>query len=322
MIQDYNVKQFNYSRKICDFLRWDLLAFSLSLLLLITSIIIISIRGFNWGLDFTGGTVIEINLGKPANLDLMRDRLKQAKFQDPIVQYFGSSHDIIVRLPLIDGIPSREFSKKVINVISSIVGGPIIVKRLELVGPNIGSELEQNAATALLTALICILIYVGLRFEWRLAAGTVIALGHDVLITLGSLSLFQIELDLTIVASLMSVISYSLNDSIVVSDRIRENLRNMDCGNPYKIINISLTQTLGRTLMTSAATLLVVLTLYVFGGAMLNGFSLVMLIGVSFGTLSSIYIVSALALKFGIKREHMLQQKIEKEGGDRFTVLP
>ncbi len=177
-----------------------------------------------------------------------------------------------------------------------------------------GADLAQTGAMALLVALISILVYVGFRFEWRLAAGVVIALAHDVIITLGILSLFHIEIDLTIVASLMSVIGYSLNDSIVVSDRIRENFRKIRRGTPYEIFNVSLTQTLHRTLITSGTTLVVILMLYLFGGPVLEGFSLTMLIGVSIGTASSIYVASALALKLGMKREHMLQQKVEKEG--------
>ena len=181
---------------------------------------------------------------------------------------------------------------------------------------------SATGAMALLVALISILIYVGFRFEWRLAAGVVIALAHDVIITLGILSLFHIEIDLTIVASLMSVIGYSLNDSIVVSDRIRENFRKIRRGTPYEIFNVSLTQTLHRTLITSGTTLMVILMLYLFGGPVLEGFSLTMLIGVSIGTASSIYVASALALKLSMKREHMLQQKVEKEGADQPSILP
>lgn len=322
MAQDYTVEQLNYGRKVYDFMRWDYVAFGILLLLLVASIATMSVRGFNWGLDFTGGTVIEINLEKPANLDLIRDRLEKAGFQDPIIQNFGSSRDVMVRMPPTTGTAGQELGNKVINVINDSVDNHAIVKRIEFVGPSVGSELAQNGGMALLVALICILIYVGFRFEWRLALGAVIALAHDVVITLGVLSLFHIEIDLTIVASLMSVIGYSLNDSIVVSDRIRENFRKIRRGTPYEIMNVSLTQTLSRTLMTSGTTLLVVLMLYIFGGAMLHGFSLAMLIGVSIGTLSSIYVASALALKLGMKREHMLQQKVEKEGADQPAILP
>ncbi|WP_445496540.1 protein translocase subunit SecF [Photorhabdus sp. SF281] len=322
MAQDYTVEQLNYGRKVYDFMRWDNVAFGISLLLLVASVFVMATRGFNWGLDFTGGTVIEIKLSKSAELDKMRDSLAKAGFEDPLLQNFGSSRDVMVRMPPLMGAANEELSKKVIKVINDSVDKDASVNRVEIVGPSVGAELAQNGAMALLAALICILIYVGFRFEWRLALGAVLALAHDVIITLGVLSLFRIEIDLTIVASLMSVIGYSLNDSIVVSDRIRENFRKIRRGTSYEIMNVSLTQTLSRTIMTSATTLLVVLMLYIFGGAMLKGFSLAMLIGVSIGTISSIYVASALALKLGMKREHMLQQKVEKEGADQPSLLP
>lgn len=322
MAQDYTVEQLNYGRKVIDFMRWDYVAFGISLVLLIASIAIMSVRGFNWGLDFTGGTVIEISLDKPADLDLMRDTLEKAGFQDPVLQNFGSSRDVMVRMPPVSGQAGQELGNKVISVLNESVDKSATVKRIEFVGPSVGSELAQTGGMALLVALICILVYVGFRFEWRLALGAVIALAHDVIITMGVLSLFHVEIDLTIIASLMSVIGYSLNDSIVVSDRIRENFRKIRRGTPYEIMNVSLTQTLSRTLMTSGTTLVVVLMLYIFGGAMLQGFSLAMLIGVSIGTVSSIYVASALALKLGMKREHMLQQKVEKEGADQPSILP
>lgn len=320
--QQYTVEQLNYGRKVIDFMRWDNLAFAISGLLLIVSIAIIGVRGFNWGLDFTGGTVIEISLDKPANLDDMRASMEKAGFTDPVVQNFGSSRDIIVRLPPVSGTAGQELGNKVIGLINADIDKNASVKRIEFVGPSVGNDLAQAGAMALLIALICILIYVGFRFEWRLALGAVIALAHDVIITMGVLSLFRIEVDLTIIASLMSVIGYSLNDSIVVSDRIRENFRKIRRGTSYEIMNVSLTQTLSRTIMTSATTLMVVLMLYIFGGALLEGFSLTMLIGVSIGTVSSIYVASALALKLGMKREHMLQQKVEKEGADQPSILP
>ena len=323
MAQEYTVEQLNYGRKVHDFMRWDFWAFGISGLLLILSIAIIGVKGFNWGLDFTGGTVIEISLEKPADLDLLRGALEKAGFQDPLIQNFGSSRDIMVRMPPAHGETGGQvLGSKVLNVINEATSQNAGVKRIEFVGPSVGADLAQNGALALLAALISILIYVGFRFEWRLAAGVVIALMHDVVITLGVLSLFHIEIDLTIVASLMSVIGYSLNDSIVVSDRIRENFRKIRRGTPYEIFNVSLTQTLHRTLITSGTTLVVILMLYLFGGAMLKGFSLTMLIGVTIGTVSSIYVASALALKLGMKREHMLQQKVEKEGADQPSLLP
>ncbi|MBP2845724.1 protein translocase subunit SecF [Dickeya oryzae] len=323
MAQEYTVEQLNYGRKVYDFMRWDYWAFALSGLLLILSIVVMGVRGFNWGLDFTGGTVIEISLEKSVDLEQMREALQQAGFADPLVQNFGSSRDIMVRMPPAhDESGGQALGSKVVNVINASTSQNAVVKRIEFVGPSVGADLAQTGAMALMAALICILIYVGFRFEWRLAAGVVIALAHDVIITMGVLSLFNIEIDLTIVASLMSVIGYSLNDSIVVSDRIRENFRKIRRGTPYEIFNVSLTQTLHRTLITSGTTLVVILMLYLFGGAMLRGFSLTMLIGVTIGTVSSIYVASALALKLGMKREHMLVQKVEKEGADQPSLLP
>lgn len=323
MAQEYTVEQLNHGRKVHDFMRWDYWAFGISGFLLILSVVIIGVKGFNWGLDFTGGTVIEISLEKPADLDQMREALKKAGFAEPLVQNFGSSRDIMVRMPPVQGETGGQvLGSKVVSVINEATQQDAAVKRIEFVGPSVGADLAQHGAMALLVALISILVYVGFRFEWRLAAGVVIALAHDVIITMGVLSLFHIEIDLTIVASLMSVIGYSLNDSIVVSDRIRENFRKIRRGTPYEIFNVSLTQTLHRTLITSGTTLVVILMLYLFGGAMLKGFSLTMLIGVSIGTASSIYVASALALKLGMKREHMLQQKVEKEGADQPSILP
>ncbi|EMB4323819.1 protein translocase subunit SecF [Pluralibacter gergoviae] len=323
MAQEYSVEQLNHGRKVYDFMRWDYWAFGISGLLLVLSIIVIGVRGFNWGLDFTGGTVIEITLEKTADLDQMREALQKAGFDEPQLQNFGSSHDIMVRMPPAEGeTGGQELGSKVLNVINESTNQHAAVKRIEFVGPSVGADLATSGAMALLAALISILVYVGFRFEWRLAAGVVIALAHDVVITMGVLSLFRIEIDLTIVASLMSVIGYSLNDSIVVSDRIRENFRKIRRGTPYEIFNVSLTQTLHRTLITSGTTLLVILMLYLFGGPVLEGFSLTMLIGVTTGTGSSIYVASALALKLGMKREHLIQQKVEKEGADQPSILP
>jgi len=314
--QEYTVEQLNHGRKVWDFMRWDYWAFGISGLLLILSIVVMGVKGFNWGLDFTGGTVIEISLEKPVDMDQMRLSLQKAGFEEPLLQNFGSSRDIMVRMPPVhDANGSQELGSKVVNVINETTSQNAAVKRIEFVGPSVGADLAQTGAMALLVALISILVYVGFRFEWRLAAGVVIALAHDVVITMGVLSLFHIEVDLTIVASLMSVIGYSLNDSIVVSDRIRR-------GTPYEIFNVSLTQTLHRTLITSGTTLMVILMLFLFGGPVLEGFSLTMLIGVSIGTASSIYVASALALKLGMKREHLLQQKVEKEGADQPSILP
>lgn len=322
MAQDYKIEQLNHGRKVVDFMRWDTLAFIISALLIVAAVAIVGVRGFNWGLDFTGGTVIEINLEKPTDLEQLRGALEKSGFAEPQVQNFGSSRDVMVRMAPVDGNADQELGNKVLAVINQSAQQNATVKRIEFVGPSVGSDLAQAGAMALMSALLAILIYIGFRFEWRLALGTVLALIHDVIITCGLLSLFQVEIDLTIVASLMSVIGYSLNDKIVVSDRIRENFRKIRRGTPFDITNVSLTQTLSRTLITSLTTLAMILILFIFGGALLKGFSLTMLIGVTIGTVSSIYVSSALALKLGMKREHMIQQKVEKEGADQPSILP
>ncbi|BCQ33667.1 protein translocase subunit SecF [Erwinia rhapontici] len=322
MSQEHSVEQLNHGRKVYDFMRWDTLAFAISVLLLIASVAIMGVRGFNWGLDFTGGTVIEINLEQPVELDMLRTSLEKSGFDEPQVQNFGSSRDVIVRMSPREGNAGQELGAKVLATINEATQQQATVKRIEFVGPSVGSDLAQAGGMALLSALIAILIYIGFRFEWRLALGTVLALAHDVIITAGILALFQVEIDLTIIASLMSVIGYSLNDKIVVSDRIRENFRKIRRGSSYDITNVSLTQTLSRTIITSVTTLAMVAILFVFGGALLKGFSLTMLIGITIGTISSIYVSSALALKLGMKREHMLQQKVEKEGADQPSILP
>ncbi|MGL5371672.1 MAG: protein translocase subunit SecF, partial [Plesiomonas shigelloides] len=275
-------------------------AFVFSLILMIASIGIIVKNGFNWGLDFTGGTLIEVTFSKSADLGQVRDELQKAGFDNAIVQNFGTSRDVMVRMPPKDDIKGEELGRRVLTAIQQGVDAQAQVHRIEFVGPNVGSELAQAGGMAILVSLLSILIYVGIRFEWRLAAGAVLSLAHDVLLTLGVLSLFHIELDLTIVASLLSVVGYSLNDTIVVFDRIRENFRKVRRGTPRDILNLSLTQTLSRTLMTSATTLVVVLSLFVFGGALIHGFATVMLIGILIGTYSSIYVASALALKLGV----------------------
>ncbi|CAJ0993162.1 protein translocase subunit SecF [Pantoea sp. Nvir] len=321
MAQEYKIKNLNYGRKVINFMYWEKMAFIISSFLILASIVIISVRRFNWGQDFIGGTVIEIHLKKPIEIGTLRTELEKAGYFDPIVQNFGSSHDLIVRMAPTDNLMSQELSNNIVTIINQTARQNATIKRIEFVGPGVGSDLAQAGAMALLASLIAILLYIGFRFEWRLALGTVLALAHDVIITCGVLSLAHIEIDLTIVASLLSVIGYSLNDKIVVFDRIRENFRKINIGSPRDITNVSLTQILSRTLVTSLTTIVMILILYIFGGTMLKGFSLTMLIGVFIGTVSSIYVSSALAIKLGMKREHMLVQKVEKEGADQTSIM-
>lgn len=333
-----NVEALNHGRRVIDFLKYGFIAFTLSMILVVASIVVVLVKGFNLGQDFTGGTTIEITLSKVIELDDIRSSLKQAGYGEPIVQYYGSSRDIIIRLPIITESDSDQSSENLseaqkIQKINSVLGAKISdllhqnidkdakIKRVAFVGPTVGSELAQDGILAILAALVCILIYIAFRFEWRFGTGAVVALAHDVIITAGYLSLFQRELDLTIIAAMLSIIGYSLNDTIVVFDRIRENFRKIRRATSYDVINISLTQTLSRTLMTSGTTLAVVIILYFFGGSLLKGFSETLGVGIVLGTLSSIYVAAYMSLKLGIKREHFIQQKVEVEGADQEAIL-
>ncbi|MCC2614934.1 protein translocase subunit SecF [Aestuariibacter halophilus] len=296
-----------------DFMSLRIPALVLSTLMVIGSLVSLSVNSLNWGLDFTGGTVIEIGYDQPAQLDDIRQRLDGAGFGDAIVQNFGSAEDVLIRIAPRDGKKANEISNTVMDVLGI---GPDNMRRVEFVGPNVGEELTEQGGLAMLVALLCILIYVAMRFEWRFALGSVAALAHDVIITLGLFSVLQLEFDLTVLAAVLAVIGYSLNDTIVVSDRIRENFRKIRKGEPVEIINTSLTQTLNRTIITSLTTILVLMALFFKGGALIHGFATALLFGVFIGTYSSIYVASLVALALGISREDLMPTEVEKEGAD------
>ncbi len=307
--------------KVVDFMRWSKVAFVFSLLMIAGSIATIATKGLNWGLDFTGGTLIEVSFKEPANLPLIRESLQKAGFGDAIVQNFGTARDVMVRLQPRDDVKGEVLGNQIIDALKEGTAQSVEMRRIEFVGPNMGDELAEAGGMAILIALLCILLYVSLRFEWRLAAGAVMSLAHDIIITVGIFSLLQVEVDLTIVAALLTVVGYSLNDTIVVFDRIRENFRKMRKESPAEIMNNSISQTLSRTLITSGTTLFVVIALFVLGGSMIHGFALALLIGITIGTYSSIYVASALALKLGITREHLMPTPVEKEG-EEFDAMP
>jgi preprotein translocase subunit SecF len=304
------------AKQAIDFMRWSKFAFVLSLLMIAGSIFSLSTKWLNWGLDFTGGTLIEVGFEQPANLEVVRASLEEKGFSDATVQNFGSAREVMVRLRPREDVKGETLGNQIISAIKEGTGKSVEMRRVEFVGPNVGDELTEAGGLAILVSLICILLYVSMRFEWRLAAGAVFALAHDIIITLGVFSLLQIEVDLTIIAALLTVVGYSLNDTIVVFDRIRENFRKMRKGEPPEIMNSSITQTLSRTLITSATTLFVVIALFMKGGAMIHGFALALLLGITVGTYSSIYVASALALKLGITREHLMPPQVEKEGAE------
>lgn len=297
-----------------DFMSKRKLALGFSLILLLISIGSLATRSLNFGLDFTGGTLIEMGYSHAVDLQKVRSTLDQADFPEAVVQHFGTAQDILVRIAPREGQSNADTSSTVMVALRGAEDGKVEMRRVEFVGPQVGEELTEDGGLAMIYALICILIYVGFRFEYRFAVGSVVALVHDVIITLGFFALFQIEFDLTVLAAVLAVIGYSLNDTIVVFDRIRENFRKMRKGTSIEIINSSLNQTLSRTLMTSFTTLLVLTALFIFGGALIHSFAIALILGVVIGTYSSIYVASTSVLMLGISKDDLMP--VEKEGAD------
>lgn len=294
----------------------------LSVILLLIAIVSLSTRGLNWGLDFTGGTLVEVGFSQPANLEELRDVLAANEFDDAIVQNFGSSRDVLVRVPpRLEAENADAIGEQLFRLLSTEVDSNLDLRRVEFVGPSVGEELAEAGGLAMIVAAICILIYVSFRFEWRIALASVIGLVQDVIMVLGLFSLLQVQLDLTILAALLAVIGYSLNDSIVISDRIRENFLKLRNTEVPDVINISLSQCLSRTLITSLTTIMVLLTLYFFGGQMVNGFALAMLVGVVVGTYSSTFTRTSIMVALGISREDLLPPEVEKEGQDQENMI-
>jgi preprotein translocase subunit SecF len=295
-----------------NFLGKRLPAMVLSVLVLLVAAGSLIVQGLSLGIDFTGGTLVEVGYQQPVKLDVIRTALNKEGFDDATVQHFGTSKDVLVRVAPREGISSAELSKSIFTALNSSEAGEAELRREEFVGPQVGKELSEDGGKAIVFALIGILIYVALRFEYRFAVGAVIALVHDVLFTVGAFSLFQVEFDLPVLAAVLAVIGYSLNDTIVVYDRIRENFRKMRKGTPEEIINTSLNQTLARTLVTSLTTLLVLLALFFLGGEIIHGFALALIVGVLVGTYSSIYVASTAVLLLGISKADLMPP--QKEG--------
>lgn len=289
-----------------DFMRRRKLAGMLSIALVLGSVALLVVRGLNFGVDFTGGVLVEVGYPEAVELNPVRDALSEGGFNQAVVQHFGSAREVLVRLPQAEEGNPAQMSASVMNALRQM-SPAVEMRRVEFVGPAIGEELREDGGLAVLFALIAILIYVAMRFEWRLALGSVAALMHDVLIVLGVFSLLQAEFDLSVLAAVLAVIGYSLNDTIVVFDRIRENFRRMRKGSPVEIVNRSLNQTLARTLMTSVTTMLVLLALFFLGGEIIHGFSLALILGVFIGTYSSIYVASTAALALGISKQDLMQ---------------
>ena len=297
-----------------DFMGRRRLALMGSVALLAAALLALGIRGLNFGIDFTGGTLIEVGYPEAADLDPVRAALAASGFGDAIVQHFGTSRDVLVRLAPHAERSQAQLSTTVLNALRQASNGEgVQMRRMEFVGPQIGEELTEQGGLAMLIALGAILLYVALRFEYRFALGSVAALAHDVLIVLGFFALFQLEFNLVVLAAVLAVIGYSLNDTIVVFDRMRENFRKIRKGAPEQIMNASVNQTLSRTVMTSVTTLLVLLALLLLGGEVISGFASALIAGVVIGTYSSIFVASSTALVLGVSKADMMPVKKEGE---------
>jgi len=303
-----------------DFMGKRKLALIVSILLVILSMASLATRGLNFGIDFTGGTLIEVGYENSADLSEVRATLESAGYGDAITQHFGSSKDVLIRVPPHEGMSNADLSTGVLNALHGASGSDEIeMRRVEFVGPQVGEELTEQGGLAMIYALFGILIYITLRFEKRFAVGSVVALIHDVVITLGIFSALQLEFDLTTLAAILAVIGYSLNDTIVVFDRIRENFRKMRKGSPVEVSNRSINQMLSRTLVTSFTTLFVLIALFVLGGEIIHSFATALIIGIVVGTYSSVYVASATALALGVSKQDLMP--VKKEGEDEPDVL-
>lgn len=305
-----------------DFLGWRKYALVLSALLIIGSIAALLVRGLNFGLDFTGGTLIEVSYPTVPELDQIRQALRAAGYENFTVQTFGTAREIVLRLPVeVAAEEGADVTTAALEALA-LIDPAVELRRVEFVGPQIGEELANQGGLALLYALAGILLYVSFRFQWRFAVGAVLALVHDVIIVIGALALSQLSFDLTVVAAILAVIGYSLNDTIVVYDRLRENFRTRRKGSAIELTNLSINQMLSRTLMTSLTTLLVLIALFYFGGEIIHAFAYTLIIGVVVGTYSSIFIASAAAILLGVSKQDLMP--VVKEGAEQpdVEVLP
>ena len=292
-----------------DFLAWRKIAIIFSSISLVLSIGSLLVKELNYGLDFTGGTLVELSYPEEANITNIRETLVNGGFNGAQVANFGSSREVLIKLP---GTVSDSLGSEIVSLLSADNSDQAIdLRRIEYVGPQIGSELRDDGGTAMLIALAFMMLYIAFRFQSMFAGAAVVALVHDVIIVVGIFSLIQIEFDLTVLAALLAVIGYSLNDTIVVSDRIRENLRSAELDSTEEIINLSLNQTLGRTLITSLTTLLVLFSLYFLGGELIKNFALALIFGVVIGTYSSIYIAANALVIMGLNKDHLRVEEPE-----------
>lgn len=305
-------------RKIIAFMSKRWLATYASLFLLVLSIGSLAVKQLNFGLDFTGGTLVEVNYSEAPSLNDVRSTLEARGFEGAVVVQFGSDTDILVRLPQ-DEVATADKGNSVLAALQENFAGTIELRRVEFVGPQVGAELREQGGLAMLLALAIVMLYVAFRFQYKFAVGAVVALVHDVIITLGVFSALSWDFDLTVLAALLAVIGYSLNDTIVVSDRIRENFRKIRKGSSEMIVDISLTETFGRTVVTSFTTLLVLFALLILGGELIRGFALALIVGVAIGTYSSIYVAANVLMLMNISNEDLI---VPVKEGEELDELP
>jgi len=296
-----------------DFLGKRNIALGFSLILILISIVSISTRGLNLGVDFTGGYLIEVGYQQSVELQPVRQALANSKYSDALIQHFGTSKDVLVRLAPREGVNSATISDEVLSILKSTSTDEVSMRRIEFVGPQVGEELREQGGLAMLIALFGIMIYVGLRFQMKSAIGAILALIHDVIITIGVFAIVQIPFDLSVLAALLAVIGYSLNDTVVVLDRIRETFRAQRKGTAIEILNLSINGTLSRTIMTSLTTLLVLTALFLLGGEVIHGFAFALIVGVFVGTYSSIYVASNSLVLMGVEKHDFLEHAKETE---------
>jgi len=298
-----------------NFMAYRKLALIISAIVILLSIGSLFVKGLNLGIDFTGGTVIEVGYPESVELAPIRSTLEAQGYANPLVQHFGTAKDVLIRIAPQEGVNQSELADEVLRILGQISSsGEIEMRRVEFVGPQVGEDLRDDGGLAVLFALFGILVYIALRFEYRFALGSIAALIHDVVITMGFFSAFDIEFDLTVLAAILAVIGYSLNDTIVVFDRIRENFRKLRKATPVEVINGSINQTLARTMVTSLTTLVVLIALFFLGGEIIHSFAMALIVGVIVGTYSSIYVASSITLMLGISKVDLMP--VQKEEVD------
>jgi preprotein translocase subunit SecF len=294
-----------------NFLGHQKIAAIFSGILILASIFLLFVNGLKLGVDFTGGTIVELRYENAANLEEIRGILNNSEFGGAVVQNYGSANEVLIRLAPLEELNSSQISSQVTRVLSQS-GQSIELRRIEFVGAQVGEELTESGSLAMLFALFGILIYVAIRFQTRFSLGAIAALVHDIILTLGFFALIQMDFDLSVLAAILAVIGYSLNDTIVVFDRIRENFRKMRNSTPFEVCNISINQTMSRTIITGLTTLLVLFALFFLGGETIHGFAMALIVGVIVGTYSSIFVASPVTLALGISRQDLMP--VEKEG--------